>query len=61
MKKFDLEKQIAKILLTQFYNGSKQPEIAQKISYKTYKNKSLLNWIDAARGIIHLVKKNEQI
>lgn len=54
---FELTKKIARILATQFFNGSQQE---MKLSREKYLSLSMQNWMDAARGIITLVKHPEK-
>jgi len=64
MNDIELEKKIAKMLATQFYNGTRETSSKRKIvagmTRDEYISKSLINWIPAARGIITLVKDKQK-
>lgn len=57
MKEIELERRVAMILARQYHNGwGNKRDI---IPWEEYKNQSFHNWMDAARGIIHLVRNPE--
>lgn len=59
MKRFELEQEVARILATQFYSGwTKKAEC--KYTREEYFKASLHNWMDAARGLIHLVEREKR-
>ena len=56
---FELEKRVAKILGTQFWNGMQEKRGHIKAMQRAeYINNSLTNWIPAARGVITLVRRS---
>jgi hypothetical protein len=55
---FKLEQQIAKILATQYFAGWRNPKKCV-LTRQAYVNKSLINWLPAARGIIDLIRGSQ--
>lgn len=51
---FEVEKRVAKILATQFWSGWSKKDRCT-LSIEEYKQKSLHNWMSAARGILNLI------
>lgn len=51
---FEIEKKVAQILATQFWSGWSKKDRCT-LSKKEYMEKSLQNWMSAARGVINLV------
>ncbi len=60
-KIFEIEMEVAKILASQYYRAINNTDNSvNKMTLREYYNKSLINWIDAARGIISLVKNGKK-
>jgi len=61
-ERLKLEIKVARILAAQYHSGviSKEDNLVNSLGLKEYFNKSLYNWINAARGVISLIKNSEK-
>ena len=56
-QKLALERKIAKILAMRYWDGAHDRHAVKEMSFEKYWNLSGIEWIGAASGIVHLVKK----
>lgn len=55
-----IEERVARVLATQFYRGAADNHgIATTMSLPEYVNASMDGWLDAARGVIHLIRMED--
>ena len=58
--KLVLSRKIAKILAMQYWSGSRDTHNIKNMTFRQYLNKSLMNWMPAANGIIYIIKNNDE-
>jgi|GEM_PF-7114539 len=54
-----VERQIAEILARRFWTGMQEKStLVKEMDWETYLSNSLANWMDAARGVIHMASQS---